>query len=613
MLVFKSIVLSLLLGQTAAQFPPKPEGVKVLKSKFHQNVSISYKEPGICETTPGVKSYSGYVHLPPGFLNDGDRNGEAQDYPVNTGIPDSHPGRFFWFFEARKNPTTAPLAIWLNGGPGGSSMKGLLEENGPCFVASDSETTFLNPWSWNNEVNMLYIDQPNQVGFSYDVPTNSTVVPTETGFAFEIVPTNFTDGVPQSNYTHRVGTVSSGKLTQTANSTAYAAHALWHFAQTWFLDYGGHYGPGIMHFFQQQNEMMDKGTLREKGAHRLRLDTLGIVNGLVDFVIQSEWCLRFGYENTYGIRLWNQSTYEALLANWTGPGGCRDKALACSGALEGKLQESDELCGNFLQMCDVLSTTAFETTGRGYYDIAHPQNDPFPPPHSRGYLTNGPTLSALGVPVNYSMFSIAVNTAFLASGDVMRGSFLPSLGSLLDAGVRVHLMYGDRDFSCNWMGGEAVSLAVPWIRAGEFARAGYAPLQVSNSNEIKGMTRQVGNFSFTRVFQAGHEVPSYQPVAAYDIFMRATFARDIPTGFQPVTEDLVTKGLNDTRVVRQLPPKAPEPKCYVLKPRTCSPEVWETVKSGTAVVRDWFVIGEEEPEMQAGGGVHEDEDELKDL
>lgn len=71
-----------LLGTSRAQFPPKPEGVTVLKSKFHENVTISFKEPGICETTPGVRSFSGYVHLPPGFLDDG--SGEFQNYPINT-------------------------------------------------------------------------------------------------------------------------------------------------------------------------------------------------------------------------------------------------------------------------------------------------------------------------------------------------------------------------------------------------------------------------------------------------------------------------------------------------------------------------------------------------
>ena len=59
--------------------------------------------------------------------------------------------------------------LWLNGGPGGSSMMGLLEENGPCMIAADSAGAVPNPWSWNNEVNMLYVDQPAQVGFSYDV------------------------------------------------------------------------------------------------------------------------------------------------------------------------------------------------------------------------------------------------------------------------------------------------------------------------------------------------------------------------------------------------------------------------------------------------------------
>lgn len=116
------LVCALSASLVAAQFPPKPEGVKILKSKFHDGVTVSYKEPGLCETTPGVRSYAGYVHLPVDALNE---TSEHNGYPINT---------FYWFFESRKDPENAPLAIWLNGGPGGSSLLGALSENGPCFV-----------------------------------------------------------------------------------------------------------------------------------------------------------------------------------------------------------------------------------------------------------------------------------------------------------------------------------------------------------------------------------------------------------------------------------------------------------------------------------------------
>jgi hypothetical protein len=46
------------------------------------NLTYGVDQPGICETAPGVKSYSGYVHLPPGLLRY--INGEEQDYPINT-------------------------------------------------------------------------------------------------------------------------------------------------------------------------------------------------------------------------------------------------------------------------------------------------------------------------------------------------------------------------------------------------------------------------------------------------------------------------------------------------------------------------------------------------
>lgn len=86
------------------QVPANATGVTTIKSPT--GVTIRYKEPGkegVCETTPGVGSYAGYVDL----------------------APNSH--TFFWFFEARHNPETAPLTLWLNGGPGSDSLIGLFQ------------------------------------------------------------------------------------------------------------------------------------------------------------------------------------------------------------------------------------------------------------------------------------------------------------------------------------------------------------------------------------------------------------------------------------------------------------------------------------------------------
>jgi carboxypeptidase C (cathepsin A) len=220
-------------------------------------------------------------------------------------------GSFFWFFEARKNPETAPLSLWLNGGPGGSSLMGLLQENGPCFVGNDSNSTYLNPWSWNNEVNMLYLDQPSQVGFSYDVLTNGTLN-LAANRTWEAA--NFTSSLPEQNNTFLIGTFPSHNSNFTANSTIHAAHAIWHFAQTWFEEfpfykpedekihlwtesYGGQYGPGFMRFFQEQNEKIKNGSISGPGTHYLHLDTLGIINGCIDFEITQLANLDMAFNN----------------------------------------------------------------------------------------------------------------------------------------------------------------------------------------------------------------------------------------------------------------------------------------------------------------------------
>ena len=73
---------------------------------------------------------------------------------------------FFWFFESRSDPLKNPIVIWLNGGPGSSSMMGLFAENGP-YQIQDDLSLIENPYSWNTAANYLVIDQPAGTGLSY--------------------------------------------------------------------------------------------------------------------------------------------------------------------------------------------------------------------------------------------------------------------------------------------------------------------------------------------------------------------------------------------------------------------------------------------------------------
>nr|XP_043618826.1 serine carboxypeptidase II-2-like [Erigeron canadensis] len=75
---------------------------------------------------------------------------------------------FYWLTEASQDPASKPLVLWLNGGPGCSSVAfGMAEEVGPFHVNADGKSVYLNPYSWNNAANLLFLDAPAGVGYSY--------------------------------------------------------------------------------------------------------------------------------------------------------------------------------------------------------------------------------------------------------------------------------------------------------------------------------------------------------------------------------------------------------------------------------------------------------------
>ena len=73
----------------------------------------------------------------------------------------------YLFFEAQNKDPEAPVLIWFNGGPGCSSMLGFMQENGPYKLESGGTKFHPSDYSWNRETNVLYIEQPAGVGYSY--------------------------------------------------------------------------------------------------------------------------------------------------------------------------------------------------------------------------------------------------------------------------------------------------------------------------------------------------------------------------------------------------------------------------------------------------------------
>jgi len=96
----------------------------------------------------GIKSYSGYLTV-------------NKTYDSNL---------FFWYFPAKNNQKKAPVILWLQGGPGASSLYGLFMENGPVYINSENKLSE-REFSWNRNLNLLFIDNPVGAGFSF---TNSS-------------------------------------------------------------------------------------------------------------------------------------------------------------------------------------------------------------------------------------------------------------------------------------------------------------------------------------------------------------------------------------------------------------------------------------------------------
>jgi hypothetical protein len=73
---------------------------------------------------------------------------------------------FYWYVESQGDPAEDPVIFWTNGGPGCSGMYAFAVEHGPFFITAKGNL-FDNPHSWNKHANIIYVETPAGVGYSY--------------------------------------------------------------------------------------------------------------------------------------------------------------------------------------------------------------------------------------------------------------------------------------------------------------------------------------------------------------------------------------------------------------------------------------------------------------
>lgn len=417
------------------------------------------------------------------------------------------------------------------------------------------------------------------------------------------------------------GTFSSNNRHNTVNSTEAAAMAVWHALQGFLTtfpqyqpgvsasvglslfaqSYGGVYGPVIAETFEAQNQKRLTGELSRDTTLELRLTSLGIVNGYVDMMFQTSALLEFSNRNTYGIKALGDKSTRRALKRFLAPDGCKERLEQCQEAIvqEQSPGVTNYLCRRATRACHWFEDL-YSKTGAGFYDIASNSTDIQVPLYFAEYLNQASVQEAIGSPVNFTAMSPLVHSSFRSTGDLARDGNIGRLASLVRKGVRVGLMYGDRDWLCNWFGGEVVSLAIAQRAGGSYAtkflKAGYAPILV-NDTYVGGDVRQYGNLSFSRIYQAGHQVSLYQPETAFQVFSRIISGRSVSTGSEVDLAIYNTTGpLQSTHTDIALAP--PEPTCFVrFLVLTCEKEKLHLAINGGGVVINgvWYSSSEDWP------------------
>ncbi|KAI6044860.1 serine carboxypeptidase [Pisolithus marmoratus] len=418
------------------------------------SVRIKRADPEAFHCDPTVKTYTGYIDV--------------------TGARHL----FFYFFESRNDPGKDDVIFWTNGGPGCSSSLGLFMELGPCRVLSDDGPVF-NPYSWNSNASMFFVDQPIGVGFSYadyDEMVSTTEEAAKDIAAFvAIFFQNFPDF--QNRGFHMAGE-----------------------------SYGGRYLPVFASEIYDQNVR-----LVEVGITPINLTSIMMGNGLTDW---------YRMVPTYVDMVCTSASLPPIASigscvamkeaaprceRWTKV-ACIDHfdALACTAATD--------FCNN--QLVGPFDCNSKKCEGEPE-DLCYPVTR-----YIREYLDDPEIRAALNVSPSLGKFNSCSNDVGAAFASMM-DEYHPSdsyVAELLERGVRVLVYVGVYDWICNWIGNERWTLAMTWSGQEQFVKQPLTDWYVNGN--VAGRTRSAAGLTYATVNEAGHMVPYDKPEEALEMVKR---------------------------------------------------------------------------------------------
>lgn len=426
--------------------------------------------------TKKVRSYAGHVHVD------------------STKHPGTENHLFYWFFESQTcNPHIAvhdqqelisdtPLLIWLNGGPGASSLLGLFLENGPLSMADDAAgTVSVTANSWNQEAHVVFWDQPIGTGYSYSDAGEYVEDEDALSLMFWEGLQSFYDAHPE-----------------------YAQCPLYVCGES----YAGKYVPAIALRIDEKNH-------QEGGSRPVNLQGIAVGNGW----IKPELSLRVLIDYAYTTGFLGIGQRDAL-----------DEAYAdFQEALRtGDMSKATKL-GN-----DLVAATL--TCGGNFdlYDVRRWEDLPLGA--LRAYLNDKEVKRSLHVPADVT-WECADNEGPVA-GALEKDIMADSSGlytEIIDKKYKTLLYTGNFDTACGYQVTEELLDDLMKQRGPlEHSRWRNAPRRVwtQAQGDPKGFVRRVDHLTQVSIPDSGHQVPAFQPQICREMLYNWLFDRPFP-GYDP--------------------------------------------------------------------------------